>query len=86
MPDKSRNKVHLIWLRHLRDFRESASLSWGSAVLAFLFRELCKNVDPEKHVIGGCLLLLQSWAWFRMPYLRPSLNQPQPFEFPLVRR
>ncbi|KAL4378272.1 hypothetical protein GQ457_02G033310 [Hibiscus cannabinus] len=86
MPDKSRNKVHLMWLRHLRDFSEAEKFSWGSTVLAYLFRDLCKATDPGKHAIGGCLLLLQSWAWFRMPFLRPTLQQPTPYVFPLIRR
>ncbi|KAL4355562.1 hypothetical protein GQ457_06G007480 [Hibiscus cannabinus] len=86
MPDKSRNKVHLMWLRHLRVFSDAGKFSWGSAVLAFLFRELCKTTDPSKHVIGGCLLLLQSWAWFRMPFIRPTLHQPTPYIFPLILR
>ncbi|KAL4272632.1 hypothetical protein GQ457_13G014830 [Hibiscus cannabinus] len=86
MPDKSRNKVHLMWLRHLRVLSEAEKFSWGSAVLGFLFRELCKETDSSKHVIGGCLLLLQSWAWFRMPFIRPTLHKPTPYIFPLIRR
>ncbi|KAL4279849.1 hypothetical protein GQ457_03G026320 [Hibiscus cannabinus] len=86
MSDKSRNKVHLMWLRHLRVLSDVGKFSWGSAVLAYLFRELCKEIDPSKHVIGGCLLLLQSWAWFRMPFIRPTLHQPTPYIFPLIRR
>ncbi|KAL4308236.1 hypothetical protein GQ457_01G028200 [Hibiscus cannabinus] len=47
---------------------------------------LCKATDPSKHVIGGCLLLLQSWAWFRMPFIRPTLHQPTPYIFSLILR
>ncbi|KAL4354243.1 hypothetical protein GQ457_06G012080 [Hibiscus cannabinus] len=86
MPDKSRNKFHLMWLRHLWVLSDAGKFSWGSAVLAFLFRELCKATDPSKHVIGGCLLLLQSWAWFRMPFIRPTLHQPTSYIFPLILR
>ncbi|KAL4279085.1 hypothetical protein GQ457_03G009180 [Hibiscus cannabinus] len=45
MPDKSRNKVHLMWLRHLRDLSKAEKFSWGSAMLAYLFRDLCKTID-----------------------------------------
>ncbi|XP_038998440.1 serine/threonine-protein phosphatase 7 long form homolog [Hibiscus syriacus] len=84
MPDKSRNKVHCMWLRHLTDFRVAGTLSWGSAVLAFLFKEMCRATDYQKTAIGGCLLLLQSWAWYRMPFLCPVVNEP--FVFPLLLR
>ncbi|KAF1899614.1 hypothetical protein Lal_00019742 [Lupinus albus] len=36
--------------------------------------------------IGGCLLLLQSWAYDRIPMLAPRLNVPTTNLFPLVRR
>ncbi|KAE8705565.1 putative linoleate 9S-lipoxygenase 5 [Hibiscus syriacus] len=84
MPDKSRNQVHCMWLRHLIDFDEAGRYSWGAAVLAFLFREMCRATNYKKTAIGGCLLLLQSWAWFRMPFLCPIVNEP--YVFPLLLR
>ncbi|MFQ6655395.1 hypothetical protein Gotur_025971 [Gossypium turneri] len=39
---------------------------------------------PRRANIGGCLLLLQSWARFRFPFLRPRVNHP--YTFPLVTR
>ncbi|KAH1083509.1 hypothetical protein J1N35_023270 [Gossypium stocksii] len=41
MPDLSRNLVHLRWLLKLVDFRAAGELSWGSTVLATLYREMC---------------------------------------------
>ncbi|KAH1056959.1 hypothetical protein J1N35_035024 [Gossypium stocksii] len=41
MPDLSRNLVHLRWLLKLVDFRAAGELSWGSAVLTTLYREMC---------------------------------------------
>ncbi|KAE8706187.1 hypothetical protein F3Y22_tig00110403pilonHSYRG00165 [Hibiscus syriacus] len=84
MPDKSRNQVHCMWLRHLIDFDEAGRYSWGAAVLAFLFREMCRATNYKKTAIDGCLLLLQSWAWFRMPFLCPIVNEP--YVFPLLLR
>ncbi|KAE8711218.1 hypothetical protein F3Y22_tig00110300pilonHSYRG00045 [Hibiscus syriacus] len=84
MPDKYRNQVHCMWLRHLIDFDEAERYSWGAAVLAFLFREMCRATNYKKTAIGGCLLLLQSWAWFRMPFLCPIVNEP--YVFPLLLR
>ncbi|XP_040967877.1 protein MAINTENANCE OF MERISTEMS-like [Gossypium hirsutum] len=42
---------------------------WGFAILAMLYRELCRTTKPDALDIGGCLLLLQSWALYRMPFL-----------------
>ncbi|MBA0764262.1 hypothetical protein Gotri_013624, partial [Gossypium trilobum] len=53
MPDKSRNLVHLKWLLKLIDFRAAGELSWGSVVLATLYREMCRVTQPNKIKIGG---------------------------------
>ncbi|XP_038999034.1 serine/threonine-protein phosphatase 7 long form homolog [Hibiscus syriacus] len=71
MPDKSGNLVHLMYLPLLRDFKLAGTYSWGSACLGFLYRELCRATIPKTHDIGGCLVLLQSWAWYRLPFLAP---------------
>ncbi|KAH1114621.1 hypothetical protein J1N35_007999, partial [Gossypium stocksii] len=42
MPDLSRNLVHLRWLLKLVDFRAADKLSWGSAMLAMLYKEMCR--------------------------------------------
>ncbi|MBA0766770.1 hypothetical protein Gotri_015780 [Gossypium trilobum] len=42
MSDLSRNPVHLRWLLKLVDFRAAGEFSWGSAVLATLYREMCE--------------------------------------------
>ncbi|MFQ6630987.1 hypothetical protein Gotur_009667 [Gossypium turneri] len=83
MPDLSRNLVHLRRLLKLVDFRAAGELSWGSAVLATLYREMCGAMRPSKAKIGGCLSLLQSWARFRFPFLRPV---DHPYTFPLITR
>ncbi|KAE8661680.1 hypothetical protein F3Y22_tig00113725pilonHSYRG01810 [Hibiscus syriacus] len=84
MPDKLRNLVQCMWLRHLSDFLLAGSFSWGSAVLALLYREMCGATDYRRNAIGGCLLLLQSWAWYRLPFLCPFVKNP--FVFPLLLR
>ncbi|KAH1130111.1 hypothetical protein J1N35_001489 [Gossypium stocksii] len=48
MPDLSRNLVHSRWLLKLVDFRAAGELSWGSAVLATLYREMCGATVPNK--------------------------------------
>ncbi|MFQ6641589.1 hypothetical protein Gotur_015537 [Gossypium turneri] len=46
----------------------AGELSWGSAVLATLYRETCGATRLSKAKIGGCLSLLQSWARFCFPF------------------
>ncbi|MFQ6623013.1 hypothetical protein Gotur_002776 [Gossypium turneri] len=58
MPDLSRNLVHLRWLLKLVDFRAVGELSWGSAVLATLYREMCGATRPSKAKIESCPSLL----------------------------
>ncbi|KAG8497430.1 hypothetical protein CXB51_008751 [Gossypium anomalum] len=84
MPDLSRNLVHLRWLLKLIDFRAADELSWGSAVLAKLYKEMCGATLLNKAKIGGCLSLLQSWARFRFPFLRPRVDHP--YTFSLITR
>ncbi|KAG8493589.1 hypothetical protein CXB51_011762 [Gossypium anomalum] len=83
MLDLSRNLVQR-WLLKLVDFRAAGEFSWGSVVLATLYREMCGATRPNKAKIGGCLSLLQSWARFRFPFLRPRVDHP--YTFPLITR
>ncbi|XP_017640186.2 protein MAINTENANCE OF MERISTEMS-like [Gossypium arboreum] len=61
-----------------------AARAWDSAVLAMLYRELCRTTKPHAADIGGCLILLQSWALYRMPFLASVSHQP--YVYPLVNR
>ncbi|MBA0630838.1 hypothetical protein Godav_002894 [Gossypium davidsonii] len=76
MSNLSRNLVHLMWLLKLVDFRAAGQLSWGSAVLATLYREICRAKPPNKAKIRSCLSLLQSWAQFHFSFLRHRVNHP----------
>ncbi|MBA0723945.1 hypothetical protein Golax_004486 [Gossypium laxum] len=59
MLNSSRNLVDLKWLLKLINFRAAGEFSWGSVVLATLYREMCGVTPPTKTKIGGCLSLLQ---------------------------
>ncbi|KAF1893907.1 hypothetical protein Lal_00002452 [Lupinus albus] len=85
--DTSGSRVHLMYLLLLEDLSETYQYSWGSAVLVCLYRGLCRAALISCQIeIGGCLLLLQSWAYDRIPMLAPRLNVPTTNLFPLVRR
>ncbi|KAL0347913.1 UNVERIFIED_CONTAM: protein MAINTENANCE OF MERISTEMS [Sesamum angustifolium] len=59
-PDSSGNLVSLLYLAKLEDIVAARNYSWGSAVLAFLYRELCNASEKGKAAIGGALQLVQS--------------------------
>ncbi|KAL0423597.1 UNVERIFIED_CONTAM: protein MAINTENANCE OF MERISTEMS [Sesamum radiatum] len=64
-PDSSGNLVSLLYLAKLEDIVAARNYSWGSAVLAFLYRELCNASEKGKAAIGGALQLVQ-FIW--QPY------------------
>ena len=74
--DKFGDRVHTMWLQMLRDLRNPPRYSWGSTCLAWLYRELCKATDRGASQIGGALILVQYWAWFRFPFLCPRMDLP----------
>ncbi|KAF1871833.1 hypothetical protein Lal_00020628, partial [Lupinus albus] len=74
LPDKSNSRVHLMYLHILRDLSRVCRYKWGSACLANLYMELCRVKKPNVKAMGGCLMLLQSWIWYRIPFLAPRLD------------
>ncbi|KAL8493939.1 hypothetical protein ACS0TY_024917 [Phlomoides rotata] len=59
MPDTSRCAVSLLYLHFLEDVTTAHNYSWGSAVLARLYRELCTATQSGAKPIGGAMSLLQ---------------------------
>ncbi|KAK9127845.1 hypothetical protein Syun_016642 [Stephania yunnanensis] len=70
--DKSNHLVHVMYLPLLANFEETGKYSWGSACLAWLYREMCRATSTSAKEISGCLILLQLWIWDRFPYLAPK--------------
>ena len=70
-PDTNDNCVHMNCLLLLEDLDRCNRLSWGSAVLACLYRNLCKASLFVVNTIAGPLMLLQLWAWCRIPVTEP---------------
>ncbi|XP_052878956.1 protein MAINTENANCE OF MERISTEMS-like [Gossypium arboreum] len=67
MSDLSRNLVHLRWLLKLVDFRVAGEFSWGSTVLATLYREMCGATRLNKAKIGDIRLLLEQQSEAQVP-------------------
>ncbi|XP_016706847.1 serine/threonine-protein phosphatase 7 long form homolog [Gossypium hirsutum] len=85
MPDVNGDSVHLLYLPLLADSSTARSYSWGSAVLATLYNELCRATEPKVKDIGGCLILLHHghfigchfWhAWATYPGIGKSCDVP----------
>ncbi|XP_017644263.2 serine/threonine-protein phosphatase 7 long form homolog [Gossypium arboreum] len=57
MPNANYNKVHLQYLPLLADLHNVRTYSWGSAVLAMLYRELCRTTKPDTFI----------WISYRKP-------------------
>ncbi|XP_058771856.1 protein MAIN-LIKE 2-like [Vicia villosa] len=70
-PDKSHNVLHSSWFKFVKDFDECGKYSWGSACLAYLYRELCKACRVGCMSLGGCSLILAVWTYYRIPRLAP---------------
>ncbi|KAH1129269.1 hypothetical protein J1N35_000647 [Gossypium stocksii] len=53
MPNANNNKVHIQYLPLLANLSNVHSYSWGSTVLAVLYREFCRTTKPDTVDIGG---------------------------------
>lgn len=71
--DKSGHLLPLRYLPLLEDLHSSGRLSWGSAVLAYLYRCLCTAAHGVQKEICGPMVLLQLWAWEHIPIFRPDV-------------
>lgn len=85
MPNNSGNLVHLKWLPIVNKTPyEIGQYSWGSAVLATLYRALCDGAVNGCKDIGGCTILLQAWAYSRMTCIAPVPREIQNQNPPLA--
>ncbi|RYR68084.1 hypothetical protein Ahy_A03g014547 [Arachis hypogaea] len=60
------------WLPLLEDLDACGRLSWDSAVLAWLYRQMCRATEHGQRNLGGCVSLMLSWAYHRIPLVRPD--------------
>jgi hypothetical protein len=74
-PDSSGDSISWIFLRILMQPLDNiAGYSWGTAVLAWTYRQLCQACRRQSSNgnLGGCSYLLQVWIWERFPVGRPT--------------
>ena len=79
--DKSNTLVHLMFLPLLGSFETAGRYSWGSACLAWLYRELCQASIATILEIADPLILLQVWAYDRFCTIAPQVELPSPNHF-----
>ena len=55
--------------------------SWGSALLAGMYRAMCISCRKSKRTSAllGCPLFLQLWSWERFAIGRPDIKVSDPF-------
>lgn len=73
--DHSGDSISSIYLPLLEDFEKAGRYSWASAVLAYLYKELCLATKPDRKQFGGSITLLQLWSWERFPMGRPRTRR-----------
>ncbi|XP_055962013.1 serine/threonine-protein phosphatase 7 long form homolog [Mercurialis annua] len=77
-PDLNSGHLGLRILPLLANLHDLRTISWGSAVLAHLYHEMCitTRMHKRRRNIGGPLWIVQLWAFERLRPLRPQLLTP----------
>ncbi|RYR39741.1 hypothetical protein Ahy_A09g045331 [Arachis hypogaea] len=74
-PEASDSRVHIRWLPLLEDLDTCGQLSWDSAVLAWLYRQMCQATEHDQCNLGG---FSTSWTnargESRLRHYRRTLN------------
>uniref|UniRef100_K3YLZ9 Aminotransferase-like plant mobile domain-containing protein n=1 Tax=Setaria italica TaxID=4555 RepID=K3YLZ9_SETIT len=80
-PDATGDTASWMWMHCLTDWHQAGFYSWGSAVLCFLYRQLCEACrrTSGSPSVGGCVYLLQLWMWSRIPVGRPEIMPRRPW-------
>lgn len=82
-PDATGDTASWMFLPCLTDWQTAGGYSWASAVLGFLYRQLCEGCrrTSRSATIGGCVYLLQLWMWSYLPVGRPTAQvRPEWFD------
>ncbi|KAK1684504.1 hypothetical protein QYE76_045352 [Lolium multiflorum] len=81
-PDSGGKLAHWCWLKALTVLDNR--WSWGTAALAYLYRQLdeaCRRTGSRTGSggIGGCMLLLSVWSWDHLSVGRPRVLNERPW-------
>lgn len=83
MPNKSSNKVHLMYLPLLAYLMHAGHYNWGSACLATLYREICRAM-LHTHVLWWMCTTVTILGMVRLSFIAPLINcEPT---YPLAQR
>ncbi|RYR54633.1 protein MAIN-LIKE 2-like [Arachis hypogaea] len=82
--DKSGTRLHIRWLPYVARLEDMGQYSWGSAVLSWLYRCMCRVTNKNVVKLAGPLQLLQSWIFWRFPRFRSDGYDV--FHWPMVSR
>ncbi|KAL5221082.1 hypothetical protein ABZP36_025795 [Zizania latifolia] len=72
LPDNSGDSVPAIYIQFLENLEDPPQYNWGAAVLAHLYRSLCRASCASCKCMYGPLTLLQMWHWTRFSIARPA--------------
>ncbi|CAN0912311.1 Protein MAIN-LIKE 2 [Linum grandiflorum] len=77
-PDKTSDRVRVQLVEFIRVTDEITKYAWGTATLAWLYRQL--GMATRVDIVGraGCLHFLQSWIHEYFPHTRKSVVHPEP--------
>ena len=84
--DSNNSDIPLNYLENLWDLSREGRKSWGGAVVAYLYRCLSKAFATGRKGLDGPVLLLQLWAWERMPNIAPNViyDKDDPYNYETV--
>ncbi|PNY16728.1 serine/threonine-protein phosphatase 7 long form-like protein [Trifolium pratense] len=60
---KANNNVDLTYLKYFINLDQVHTYAWGTAALAFLYRELTNAIVPSCKYVAGYMTLLQAWIY-----------------------
>ncbi|XP_015165958.1 serine/threonine-protein phosphatase 7 long form homolog [Solanum tuberosum] len=75
-PNTSGNLITLQYLAFVDTIHDVGKYSWGNAVLAYLYRALCRASIDNVVDICGFIPLLQVWCWERILLVQSSAPPP----------
>ncbi|XP_050229219.1 protein MAINTENANCE OF MERISTEMS-like [Mercurialis annua] len=71
--DKSGHRIRPATIWEVREgVTDTSTVSWGSATLAYLYRQLGISSRGDCSGLTGCLTLLQTWIYEYFPCFRPQ--------------